>query len=147
MKTKLFSLFLLLFAFLSCTDIHTVVEDRYKDGIQKRVCVYKGSGEDKQILKESTFYQNKNLQMEGTYKNKKRDGKWIYRYENGNIWSEGFYKDGKSNGKRTTYFENGKIRYEGYFTDDQRTGIWRFYDDKGRLVREIDFSAPPVVKK
>jgi antitoxin component YwqK of YwqJK toxin-antitoxin module len=147
MKTKLTASLFLLFAFVSCTNIHTVVEEKYKDGTQKRVCVYKGSGENKEIMKESTFYPNKNLQMEGTYRNKKRDGKWIYRYENGSIWSEGFFKDGKSNGKRTTYFENGKVRYEGFYRDDQRMGIWRFYDETGRVVKEVDFSLPPVVTK
>jgi len=147
MKSKLIISIFLLSAFYSCTDIHTVVEDKYKDGTQKRVCVYKGSGESRELLKESTFYPNKNVQMEGAYKNRKRDGKWVYRYENGNIWSEGYFKNGKSDGKRTTYFENGKVRYEGFYKEDERTGIWRFFDDKGRLVKEVDFSAPPVVKK
>ena len=147
MKAKRIAALLFLFSFLACTNVHTVVEDRYKDGSQKRVCIYKGNGVSKEIIKESTFYPNKTLQMEGTYKNRKREGKWIYRYENGNIWSEGYFKDGKSNGKRTTYFENGKVRYEGFFKDDQRTGLWRFYDETGRLVKEVDFTAPPVVTK
>jgi len=147
MKTRLLTVLLLIFAFSACTDIHTVVEERFKDGTQKRVCIYKGSGANKEILKESTFYPNKVIQMEGAFRNSKRDGKWTYRYENGNIWSEGIFKDGKSNGKRTTYFENGQIRYEGFYKDDVQTGIWRFYDDKGRLVKELDYSSPPYAKK
>lgn len=134
----------LLFAgLLSCNDIHVVVEEKFPDGTSKRVCVYKGEGRDRELQKETVYYPSKNLQMEGTYKSNKRDGKWTYRYENGKIWSEGYFRDGKSNGKRTTYYESGKIRYEGFYRDDKQVGIWRFYDEAGRMVKEVDYSAIP----
>ena len=68
----------------------------------------------------------------------------MYWYENGKPWSEGFYVNGKSEGKRTTYFENGKIRYVGNYKEDMRVGKWQFFDETGRMLSEVDYSAPPA---
>lgn len=129
-------------AMTSCRFEHRVVEEVYGDGSPKRVCIYKGRGAEKELLKETTYYPNKQMQMEGTYKDDKREGKWTYWYENGNLWSEGFFQRGKSNGKRTTYFENGKIRYEGDYKEDMRVGKWKFYDETGTLLKEVDYTSP-----
>ncbi len=147
MKTKILFITLLVFSMISCKFEHKVVEETYPDGSPKRVCVYKGSGDGRELIKETTYYPNKQAQMEGTYKDKKRDGKWTYWYENGKLWSEGSFIGGKSEGKRTTYFENGKVRYEGYYKVDMRVGKWRFFDENGRLLQEVDYSAPPKETK
>jgi antitoxin component YwqK of YwqJK toxin-antitoxin module len=144
---KYFSLFLLSFVFVSCNRQESVVEESYPDGTPKKVCLYTGRGENRQKIRESTYYPNGKLQMDGTFKNNQRDGQWIYWYENGSKWSEGFFRNGKNDGKRVTYFENGKIRYEAYYRDGLRMGKWRFFDDKGKLLQEIDYSAPAAVKK
>ncbi len=138
-------LFILLFAIVlpSCNSEKKVIEETYPDGSPKKVCIYHGRGENRELIKESTYYPNKKMQMEGTYRDNKRDGKWIYWYENGNLWSEGFFIKGKSDGKRTTYFENGKVRYEGSYKEDMRVGKWRFFDETGRMLQEVDYSAPP----
>jgi antitoxin component YwqK of YwqJK toxin-antitoxin module len=127
----------------SCNSESKVVEESYPDGSPKRVCIYLGKGEARELIRETTYYANKKPQMEGAYKNNKREGKWMYWYENGNVWSEGFFINGKSDGKRTTFFENGKVRYEGSYKEDMRVGKWRFFDENGRLLQEVDYSAPP----
>jgi antitoxin component YwqK of YwqJK toxin-antitoxin module len=58
------------------------------------------------------------------------------------LWSEGTFVKGKSDGKRITYFESGKVRYEGFYKEDLRVGKWRFFDENGRLLKELDYSAP-----
>jgi len=143
MKTK-FALILLLITFTaaSCRFTQKVIEETYPDGSPKRVCIYKGKGENREMIRETTYYENKQIQMDGEFKDGKRNGLWLSWYSNGNKWSEGTFKNGKSEGKRTTYFENGKVRYEGFYKDDQRTGKWRFYDETGKLLAEQDFSAP-----
>jgi len=108
MKTKVLLLVLLLTGMVSCRFENKVIEETYPDGSTKRLCIYKGKGEGRELLKETTYYPNKQAQMEGTYKDGKREGKWTYWYENGKLWSEGTYLKGKSDGKRITYFENGK---------------------------------------
>ncbi len=137
-KTVLFALLILSVA--SCRFEHKVIEDTYSDGSTKRLCIYLGKGDGKALIKESTYYPNKQIQMEGTYKDGKREGKWTFWYENGKLWSEGNFIRGKSDGKRTTYFENGKIRYEGAYKEDLRIGKWRFFDENGRLLKEVDYS-------
>jgi len=92
------------------------------------------------LLQERQYYQNKQIRMEGSFKEDERDGKWVYYFENGNIWSEGSFREGKSDGKRITYYENGNKRYEGEYLEGTKTGLWYFYDEQGRKVKEVDYS-------
>jgi antitoxin component YwqK of YwqJK toxin-antitoxin module len=131
---------LVIFAIISCTHETKIMEETYPNGSPKRECIYQGKDASRELIRETTWYPNKKVQMSGEFKEKKRNGKWIYYYENGNVWSEGFFKDGKSDGKRTTYYENGRIFYEGYYQEDRRVGIWKFYDEKGTLVKSVDYN-------
>jgi antitoxin component YwqK of YwqJK toxin-antitoxin module len=131
----------ILFLMVSCDRERTVVESTFPDGLPKRVCIYKGTGEHRQLLRETVYYPGKKIQCDGTFHNNKRDGRWVYYYSNGTIWSEGFFRDGENDGKRTVYFENGKVRYEAYYKRGERTGKWRFFDEKGNLLKEIDYSS------
>ena len=142
-KTSIYSAFILLLMFsTSCRLQHKVIEETYPDGTPKRVCIYKGKGENREMIRETTYYENKQMQMDGEYNDGKRNGLWVSWYMNGNKWSEGAFKNGKSEGRRVTYFENGKVRYERAYKNDQRIGKWRFYDETGKLLAEQDFSAP-----
>ncbi len=147
MKIRVTIMTALLLILYSCKFEYKVVEESYPDGSPKRVCIYRGKDETRELLKETTYYSNKQIQMEGTYKDGKRDGKWVSWYDNGKVWSEGSFKNGKSDGKRIVYFENGKIRYEGYYKEDTRIGKWSFYDENGRLLKEIDYPLPAKVIK
>jgi antitoxin component YwqK of YwqJK toxin-antitoxin module len=140
MKSRLTFLFLLLIAFSGCKHQTTVVESTYPDGSPRRVCVYLGKGETREMIKETCFYKNKKVQVEGEYKHGQRNGKWTYYYESGLPWSDGYFKAGMSDGKRTTYYPNGKIRYEAFYKEDKRTGIWKFYDESGKLVKSVNYS-------
>ena len=86
---------LVVFAVTSCTHETRVMEETYPNGSPKRECVYKGNDTSRELIRETTWYPDKKIQMTGEYKEKKRDGRWIYYYENGNVWSEGFFKKGK----------------------------------------------------
>ncbi|MFH1937378.1 MAG: toxin-antitoxin system YwqK family antitoxin [Bacteroidota bacterium] len=131
-------MFLLLLT--SCSPKQKVVEERYPDGSPRNECLYKGTGEQRVLLKETFYYSNGQVEMTGAYKDGERDGYWIYYYENGNVWSEGFYNKGKNDGKRLTYFENGRLRYEAYYKDNERTGVWKFWDQAGNLIKEVNYS-------
>jgi antitoxin component YwqK of YwqJK toxin-antitoxin module len=125
---------------ISCNRQKRVVEESYPDGSQKKICFYSGRGENRQLIRETTYYPNGKLQMDGTYKNNQRDGQWIYWYENGSKWSEGFFKNGKNDGKRLTYFQNGMVRYEAYYKYGSRVGTWKFFDERGKLLQEVNYS-------
>lgn len=126
----------------SCQFRHKVVEETWGDGTPKRVKVYKGKGENRELLEETVYYSNKQIQMTGTYKNGQRDGHWASYYDNGQMWSEGWFKEGKANGRRIVYYPSGKVRYEGDFINDQRAGKWLFYDETGQKVKEVDYGTP-----
>ena len=140
MKKLILSLMIL--TAVACVREETVVEESYPDGMPKKECVYKGRGEDREIIKETKYYPNRKVEMSGTYKNAKRDGYWVSFYENGNKWSEGNYRDGMAEGRRTTYFESGKVRYTGEYLNNRRVGKWQFYDEAGNLLKEVDFTTP-----
>jgi len=139
MKKYCLTSLIVIFALTSCSHETKVMEETYPNGSPKRECVYKGKGDSRKLIRETTWYPDKKIQMSGEFKEKKRHGKWIYYYENGNVWSEGFFKDGKSDGKRTTHYENGKIFYEGYYREDKRVGVWKFYDEKGKFLKSVDY--------
>lgn len=140
MKTQILVSLLVILTFTGCTHETKVMKETYPDGSPKRECVYKGNDATGEMIRETTWYPHKKLQMMGEYKAGKRDGKWMYYYENGNIWSEGFFKNGKSEGKRTTHYETGKIFYEGYYEQDRRVGVWKFYDEKGKFLKAVDYT-------
>ncbi|MCX6247495.1 MAG: hypothetical protein NTW10_07165 [Bacteroidetes bacterium] len=127
----------------SCTHETRVMESVYPDGSPKRECVYTGNGPSRQLVRETTWYPKKKIQMTGEYKNSLRDGRWVYYRENGNIWSEGYFTKGKSEGKRLIYHENGKIYIEGTYKDGRPVGDWKFYDEKGNLVKPKDSAKDP----
>jgi antitoxin component YwqK of YwqJK toxin-antitoxin module len=129
-----------IFSLSSCIHETKVMEEAYPNGSPKRECVYKGKDASRELIRETTWYPNKKIQMTGEYKEKKRNGRWVYYYSNGNVWSEGFFKDGKSDGKRIMYNENGKVFIEGFYKDDRRTGVWKYYDEKGSLVKTVDYT-------
>jgi len=143
MKSNLTILCFAIFILSSCRHETTVVESTYPDGSPKRVCVYLGRGDRRELIKETYYYRNRKVQVTGEYKRNMRNGKWVYYYETGKTWSEGYFRNGKNDGKRVTYYPNGRIRYEAHYLDDQRTGIWKFYDQKGKLVKAVNYSAAP----
>lgn len=141
MKSKTYFGFITALILLaSCSDnIQKVVEESYPDGTPKTVYYYQNKGNQKELVKEVSFYPNKNKRLEGEYKANERNGKWTYYYENGNLWSEGSFVNGIDDGYRVTYYENGHKRYEGNFKMGNRIGIWKFYNENGENLKEEDY--------
>lgn len=136
---QLTTLFVIIALFTSCRKTTKVVEETYSDGSPKIERYYKGEGAEKEIIKEIKYYDNKQKEMEGEFKDSKRDGYWVAYYKNGNKWSEGYFKNGLDNGKRTVYYENGNKRYEGTYSKGVQTGKWKFWNESGMLEKEIDY--------
>ena len=140
MKPKILAFLFVILALAACTRETKVMKETYPDGSPERECVYKGNDDKGELIRETTWYPHKKLQMTGEYKDGKRDGKWMYYYENGNIWSEGYFKNGKSEGKRVTHYETGRVFYEGYYEQERRVGVWKFYDENGKFLKSVDYS-------
>lgn len=130
----------LLVLFAACSkDPVKVVKHTFEDGSPKVVYYYEVNDQDSVLVKETRYYQNGNKQIEGAYKDMRRDGVWTYWYENGNKWSEGYYKEGVDNGPKTVWYENGEKYYEGKMKNGERVGVWRFWDKNKDLAREINY--------
>lgn len=136
-KITYFLVFIILLS--ACNRAKKVVEETYSNGNPKVEKYYKGEGASKEMVKEVRYYSNKQTQMEGEYKDNKRNGDWVYYYENGNKWSEGSFLEGLDDGTRIVYYENGQKRYNGKYDKGKQVGIWQFWDETGKLLKEVDF--------
>ena len=120
-----------------------VIEATYENGNPRVVRYYHKKAGKLMVEREIVYYQNKQVKMDGKFKNEEREGIWKAWYENGILWSEGEYKAGKSNGPGIAYHPNGKKYIEGLYRDDARVGAWKFYDTTGVLTHEINFDLVP----
>jgi len=128
---------LLLFGlFFSCTQKTKKVTKKFADGTPKMEQYFQKDS----LIKEVTFYNNQQKRYEGTYRNGKKHGKWVYWYPNGNVWSEGFFYLGENDSTRITYHENGLKYYSGKYRKGERTGIWKFWDEKGNFIKQVDYT-------
>ena len=120
-----------------------VVEATYENGNPRIVRYYHKKAGKLMVEREIVYYPNKQVKMDGNFKNEEREGTWKAWYENGILWSEGEYKAGKRNGPGIAYHPNGKKYIEGMYRDDARVGAWKFYDTTGVLIREVNFDLVP----
>lgn len=58
---------------------------------------------------------------------------------------EGFYKNGKKDSVWTEYWYSGKKIAEGKYINDNRIGIWEFFDVNGEVEQRYDFSKNELV--
>ena len=137
--------FLAILIITACNKKNKVVDETYSDGSPKVEKYYTGEGTIRELVKEVRYYSNKQIEMEGEYKDNKRNGDWVYYYKDGKVWSEGSFVNGLDEGKRTVYYENGEKRYEGYYTKGKKTGNWKFWEENGDLVKEIDFDSADTI--
>ena len=64
-------------------------------------------------------YSDGGKEFKGSYKNGKKNGKWMYWNENGQKDSEINYKNGKKDGVETEWFSNGEISSEKIYEDGE----------------------------
>jgi len=59
MKRNIVFVTFLFFSLYACSPEQKVVEETYPDGSEKRICWYVGKGENREMIREATFYPNK----------------------------------------------------------------------------------------
>jgi antitoxin component YwqK of YwqJK toxin-antitoxin module len=112
-----------------------------------------------------SYYPNKQLKSEITYKGSRPYGAYILYYENGNIEEEGtwartkntggfkryhsngklaqqfsFSESGKRTGKQVYYYENGNLRLEGNWQEGLESGEMKEYYENGDLMAVKNFN-------
>jgi len=174
-------------------DLRVEIIKRYDNGQKKLLVKYKGEGVDEVIVERITYsesgdtlilekplekvkmvreYYENGRQIEGNYKDDKKDGKWTsyhkngeieielnykdgkldgkrtsyYPYPNGQIFEEENYKDGEKDGKRTSYYKNGQIEWEENYIDGKLNGKQTYYNEYGSINKVEEYKDGKLVK-
>lgn len=90
-------------------------------------------------VKETEYYENGQVKMEGGMKDGKMEGEWTAYFIDGRVQSHGFFEDDKRTGHAQVFYSNGNKYEEGSYKNGKHCGLWKFYDEQGHLVKEVDF--------
>ena len=77
------------------------------------------------------YHSNGQLSYKGTYKDNKKDGPYVNYYDNGQLGSKGTYKNGKEDGRWVRYWSNGQLWHKGTYKDGKRDGPRVSYSSDG----------------
>ncbi len=124
--------------FINAQELTESVVNSYPSG-QKKAVVYSIKGESKDVIvKEIHFFENGQIQVEGTLKNKKRQGIWTFYYDNGKVWSTGEFDDGNSVGVFKIYDKKGQLKIKSYYKNNKK--VKEDYFSKGVLIKSKDLN-------
>ena len=114
---------------------------------------------NKKHWKGISYYESKNIEYDGQWKNDLKDGlgilfeddknntkvyngtfqkgfisgKGIEYYKNGNIMYDGYFLQNVFHGYGEYYYPNNKLRYKGFFSNGRRDGEGILYNEDGSL--------------
>ena len=74
---------------------------------------------------------------QGSFRNGKKDGPWVFYYDNEQLWFKGTYKDGIWDGKWVRYHENGQLHFKGTYKDGKSEGPWEYFNKDGTVDGKI----------
>ena len=72
-------------------------------------------------------------QIQGSFKDGKKDGPWIRYFETGQLRDKGDYKNGERDGPWVWYYQNGQLHYKGTYKNGKKEGPWVGYDEDGTV--------------
>ena len=147
------SIILILFLSLFCSPSwgETMDDLVYRDGLYYKKftdipftgeTTGKGEGsfkDGKRVGKWVFYFDNGQLMMKGEYKDGKRVGKWINYFDNGQLRQKSEYKDGKAVGEWIHYWDNGQLWYKGVYKDGKKVGKWVYYKYHGTIDEKITY--------
>ena len=92
------------------------------------------------IVTETYFDQKGNKVSEGTSKNAKKQGKWIYYFKDGKgIMSEENYVNGVLDGEAKTYYKNGKPLEIKKYKNNTLYGKYQRFTEQGNLLQNLNY--------
>jgi antitoxin component YwqK of YwqJK toxin-antitoxin module len=107
---------------------------------------------DKQRQKQGLWvqlYPNKNIKVEGTYRNDLKHGYWKYYTAAGDLlrvekWVNGELQEGASEVskvdiRREIDQQTGKLKYKGAYREGQKVGVHRWYNDNGKVDSSVTY--------
>ena len=76
---------------------------------------------------------------QGSVRNGKFDGPWVFYHDNGKLWIKGTYRNGKEEGPWVRYHKNGQLEYTGTYKDGKKHGPWVDHHGNGQLYSKGTF--------
>jgi len=70
---------------------------------------------------------------QGSIKNGKREGAWVFYYESGQLEAKGNFKNGEREGAWVDYHQNGQLWGRHNYTNGNRYGAQVSYNEDGTL--------------
>ena len=70
---------------------------------------------------------------QGSYKNGKKEGAWVFYYQSGQLKYKQNYKDGKWEGAYVQYHENGQLLAKGNYKNAKEEGAWVVHKPDGTV--------------
>lgn len=117
-------------------ELFSGVLSETKNGVKSELTIKEGVVEG-----EATYYSASGKLLEkGTFKQGKKDQKWVRFNTNGTTSAVAFYNLGKKTGTWLVYDENGKKRFEMNYADGEKTGVWTNWDENGAVAGTKDYS-------
>ncbi len=123
------------------------VTETWPDGQPRKILFYEVTGDKKDKVKEIRYFQGGKKEMEGNYKNGKKEGTWVFWFENGRKQSENNFTNDLRNGKSVVWRENGKKYYEGTFSMGKLHGTWYLYDTTGNRTKEVFYEHDTKIRE
>ena len=74
---------------------------------------------------------------QGSFKNGRREGHWVWYHANGQLMSKGEYKSGRQEGLWVTYNKNGQLFIEANFKEGEQEGPWLWYSYDGTVEKKL----------
>ena len=83
------------------------------------------------------YYDNGQVSSRGDYKVGKKDGTWVYYHSNGQLSYKVTYQDNKKDGPYVNYYDNRQLASKGTYKDGKEVGRWvRYWSDGSVMIRE-----------
>ena len=79
------------------------------------------------------------LQSEGVFVGKKREGKWVYYFPSKKKMSIENYKSGLLEGELINYYPNGKITEKTQYKNGKKEGISLKFSSDGDILEEVNY--------
>ena len=91
-----------------------------------------GSFKDGKAEGEWVYYgDNGNLNQKGKYKDGLRVGEWVMYWDSGQLMSKGEYKNGLRVGEWVNFFIDGQLWFKGEWKNGKKVGEWVYYYTDG----------------
>ncbi len=88
----------------------------------------------------TSWHENGQRQLEGTYDHGVQVGTFVWWHSNGQIALKGRYEDGKQEGAWTWWHANGQKSIHGQYAHGSPVGRWTWWNENGRVAQSADLS-------